>query len=145
MIEFKITPEVADVMDVNYNELPEIVGEAETNFLIDVENLPFDDELLNFYYMNAYEGMIQAYPFRPMFEGKIPESVLAPSILGNLKRAIFLEGLPYSEETKEKLQTSLNQYKLSRMNADELNSLHTAYKSEQKLIHKEIEFRMKRK
>jgi hypothetical protein len=132
-------------MDIDYHTLPEIVGENETNFLVDVEHLPFDDELLNFYYMNAYEGLIQAFPFRPMLEGKIPASVLAPSLLGDLQRAVFLDGLPYSEEARVKLHDAAGRYKLSRMNTQETKQLHEAYKTERKIIQKEIQYRMNRK
>ncbi|SJZ71438.1 hypothetical protein SAMN02745116_01230 [Pilibacter termitis] len=142
MIIFKITEEVAKKAGLQYEDLPEIVGKEEQNFLMDVELL--ENGLLNFYYMNQFDGFIQAFPITPMLDNLVPEFVLGPSITGDIQRAIFFDGLPFSDEVKSIIHQSGKQFKWSKISTKENNLLHSVYETQRTIIHKEIARRIAR-
>jgi hypothetical protein len=143
MIFLKISPKVAEVLAIQPKDLKEYPGNKETNFFIDVENVNgMDDDLFNFYYMNEQDELIQSFPFRTMFEGQLPKEVFGPSIVGDVQRGIFFDGLPYTKEVADAVRGSAGKFKFSKIGAKDLQLLNQVYGPQRKMIQKEITRRL---
>lgn len=140
MITLKISEAVAERIGINYEALKELDSRPEASFLFDVDEL--ENQLFNFYYMNKLDHLILSYPIKPMLDKIVPEFVFGPSIIGNIKKGLFFDNIPYSDEVKKELHVDIKQYRFSRINPEELALLHQVYSTERQLIEGEINRRI---
>lgn len=140
MIVLKISKNVAMKIGLNYADLKTFSGKSESAFIMDVDQL--SNQLLNFYYMNQVDHLILSYPIKPMLDNIVPDFVFGPSIIGNIKKGLFFDNIPYSDEVKKELDVESTQYQFVQASPSELALLHETYQHERKLIEGEINRRV---
>lgn len=140
MIILKISKGVATRIGLNYADLKTFSGNPEATFIMDVDELA--NQLLNFYYMNQVDHLILSYPIKPMIDNLVPDFVFGPSIIGNIKKGLFFDNIPYSDAVKKELDVESTQYQFAKADEAELAILHETYQHERKLIEGEINRRV---
>ncbi|MBS7578022.1 MULTISPECIES: hypothetical protein [unclassified Enterococcus] len=140
MIIIKISKKVATKIGLNYAELEPFSEQSEGAFIMDVDELP--KQLLNFYYMNQVDHLILSYPIKPMLDGIVPDFVFGPSIIGNIKKGLFFDNIPYSDEVRKALDVESTQYQFAKASEADLSMLHETYRHERRLIEGEINRRV---